>query len=223
MGGPIVDLDLDQVSRIIRGTEMIEQLLKTSWVRQLHGPVPTPNLRHFELAAHLFPGDSALAFPRVFDGTDSYDTDTGGTKYTVHDMLAIHRGRARGAYDAPHDTGSRGIVEKRNGLWQIISMQPHALQIQCFANGAFTAEDEIITIDTVTILQPIGAILAEGLPTQIENTFADEVDNNAKIIATWDDDIDDDGAGSGSGGSGSGGSGADGKWKCLAIACPAGA
>lgn len=220
MGGPIVELDLDQVSRIIRGTELIEHLAKTLLFGQRHGPVPTPNLRHFELAAHLFPGDSALAFPRVFDGTDSYDTDTGGTKYTVHDHLAIYRGRARGAYSAPHDIGSLGMAEKRNGQWQIISMQPHALLIQCLANGAFADDAAIITIDNVTILQPIGAILAEGLPTQIENSFADEVDDNAKIIACWDDDIDDDGAGSGSGGSGSGGTGADGKWKCLAIACP---
>ncbi len=221
MGGPFVDADLDQWSRVIRAVERMEKLPLTLLVGRQHGPVVNPNLRHFELAAHLFPGDSALAYPRDFDGTDDYTTDLSGTKFTVHDMLGIHRGRAQGAYSSPHDDGSRGIAQKRNGLWQIIAIQPHALKIECLTNGAVLTSDTNITVDNVKILFPIGAIFAEGLPTEIVNRFSDAADTNAIVTASWDDDIADDGVGSGSGGTGSGGSGADGRYACDDITCPA--
>ncbi|KKN79793.1 hypothetical protein LCGC14_0336480 [marine sediment metagenome] len=221
MGGPIVEIDLDQISRIIRAVERVEKLPPNPPAGRPRGPVPKPNLRHFELAAHLVPGGSALAYPRDFDGTDDYTTNLSGTKFTVHDLLGIHRGRAQGAYSSPHDDGSRGIAEKRNGLWQIIAMQPHALKIECLTNGAVLTTDANITVDNVKILFPVGAIFAEGLPTEIVNRFKDEADTNAIVTASWDDDIADDGVGSGSGGTGSGGSGADGRYACDDITCPA--
>ncbi len=216
-----IKLTVAQLSYIVGGVKKALNLPQNLPQRRPQGGSGKLRLRHFELNAHMPPGGTAAAFPRDFDGTDSYVTDTGGTEFDVHDMLGIYRGRKRGAYSSPHDTGSRGIAQLRNGIWQIISMQPHALTIEALTNGAVLTSDAIITIDTVKILNPIGAILAEGLPTQVENTFSDAADTNAVLIAVWDDDLADDGVGSGSGGSGSGGSGADGRWKCIAIECPA--
>lgn len=221
MGGPLVEMDLDQISRIIRAVERIEKLPLNLLFGRQHGPVPKPNLRHFELAAHLVPGGSALAYPRDFDGTDDYDTDLAGDQFTVHDMLGIHRGRANGAYSSPHDTGSRGMAQKRNGLWQIIQMQPHAAMIRCLTNGVVLTSDAIITVDAVFIVGPPGAILAEGPVTQVINYLEDAADDDAVLMAYWEDDIDDAGDGGGSGGSGSGGSGADGRWISLGPICPA--
>lgn len=223
MGGPIVEIDLDQISRIIRAVERLEKLPPNPPVGRPQGPVPQPNLRHFELAAHLVPGGSAPAYPRDFDGTDDYDTDLAGDQFTVHDLLGIHRGRAEGAYSAPHDTGSRGMAQKRNGLWQIVQMQPHAAMIRCSVNmgSGLLTSDTVITVDNVFIVGPPGAILAEGPVTQVLNLLADAADDDGVLLAYWEDDIDDAGAGSGSGGSGSGGSGADGRWISLGPICPA--
>ena len=217
-------LTVTQIAWLVGAAKRIYALPQNLLTGRPHQGQAKRRLRHFELNGHLVPGGSAPAFPRQFDGTDSYTTDTGGTQFTVHDMLGIHRGRKRGAYSSPHDTGSRGIAEQRNGLWQIITMEPHALLIRGEVNmgsAGLDAGDAVITIDNVKIMNPVGAILAEGPVTQVVNLFGDAGDDGALVLAVWEDDIDDGGVGSGSGGSGSGGSGADGRWVSIGVTCPA--
>jgi len=65
---------------------------------------------HFELYDALTPGEMALAYPRWYDvETNQYVTDVDDDKsFYVSDILGLHRGRAREAFDSPHNEGSFG-------------------------------------------------------------------------------------------------------------------
>lgn len=203
MAGPDVVFDLDQASWLIQAAESEFARHKNDRPPRPKDYSPQSRIRHFELSAALTPGGNALAYPRDFDGTDDYTTDTGGSTFKVYDILGLYRGRAEGAFSSPEDTGSRGIAIKRNGLWQIVAMQPHALEIHALVNmgAGLGTGDSNITVDAVNIMNPIGAILVEGPITTIPNTFADASDDNSIVIASWDESAV--------------------AWKCIGVKCPA--
>ncbi len=166
-------------------------------------------VRRFELKDNLpssgsvSTGQQATAHPVNAAGVVDTAVDR---EFEVHDELGVYRGRKKDKYSSPHSQGSRGVARWSPDAqeWEILSMQPHALQIKGPLTGALVKATGSFNIDGVTVMQPPGAIITDTDPAT--STFgitnrAFDGDNNAVCIATWDEAAQD--------------------WLALDIPCPA--
>lgn len=137
------------------------------------------------------PGQEVIAHPRDWNGS-AWVTDTaGGSEYTVVDELGVYRGRGRSQYSSPHNQGSlgRSRFNSESGEHEIVQLEPHALMIRGTTTGEWTAGS--FNIDTVKVMQPIGAIItdydpADDIPI---NDFLDfEGSSSDVIVAVWDEE-----------------------------------
>ena len=147
-------------------------------------------IRRFELKDALTPGGNATAHP--LDKNDTVDTEV-DNEFEVYDFHGLYRGRARDAYSSPHNRGSRGYAKyvADSDHWEIYQLEPHALMIQGSATANWTAAT--FTIDGVIVLNPIGGIITNTDPAAnvtVSDTFNWDGDNNATIIAVWDESTD---------------------------------
>lgn len=159
--------------------------------------VPPPpgevvEVRHIELSDDLdpTPGGTADAYPRNWNGT-AYVTDLTATPFEVVDVLGIYRGRGRNSFSQTWD-GSKGRAVLRNGQWEIEELQPHATEITCLIDMAagLVTTDVNITVDTATIMSPVGAIWAFGLVTSVLNKHDFAGDDDGVVTAKWNEDTD---------------------------------
>ena len=114
-------------------------------------------------------------------------------EFEVYDIHGLYRGRARDAYDSPHNRGSRGSACLRtvSGYWEIIQLEPHALMIQGAATADWTSAT--FTIDGVIVLQPIGGIITNTDPGDditVSDTFDWDGSEDDIVIAVWDESSD---------------------------------
>ena len=148
--------------------------------------------RRFELAAALTPGGSADAYVRLWsDSADDYETKTDSDTFKVYDAAGHFRGRAKDAFDAPNDAGSRGMAWKPHDCirWEIIVLQPIATLIKGTATTGSLAGT---AIDAVTVCHPPGGIIISDDPAgtiTLTNPHGWDWDNDARITAAWDDSI----------------------------------
>lgn len=145
------------------------------------------DMMRFELKYDLTPGGTVDAY--YLDAVGSIQA---GVVFEVTDVLGVHRGRAAGKYSAPHHRGSQGYAWYMHDLrrFEIIKMQPHALQIK----GALTADLVKATgsfnIETVTVMQPPGGIITDTDPASATFNITNrkfDGDDEAICIATWDE------------------------------------
>lgn len=138
--------------------------------------------REFEMKDVLAPGQARTAYVRNLEA-GGYVTDT-DEEFEVEDLNSIYRGRARGGGGTP--VGSLGRARLVDGTWEIIRLQPHALLIQCAVDDVTGVEsgDPNITVDTVVVLQPEGAILLATPPT-VTNLLSATADDGAIVLAHW--------------------------------------
>ncbi len=146
----------------------------------LNKPASPPEA-YFELKDALTPGATVTAYLRV-DGVT--DTDT---EFEVKDVFGKYRGRAKGAFSSPNDRGSLGRAVLFRGVWEIRELEPHAMKIKALidmSSGLLTT-DPNITIDTVTITQPEGAILLDPTITEVTNVLSVAGDDDGIVFAEW--------------------------------------
>lgn len=81
-------------------------------------------------------------------------------------------------------SGCMVLIGQVRGRWVIA--WPHILRIKALAKGAVTSANGTFTADNVTSIA--GPVMVAGAATEITvtNYFADDIDDNGKITATWD-------------------------------------
>ncbi len=155
---------------------------------------------HFELKddlpaspiASVAPGQQATAYIQTWNGS-AWVTDT-AVEFEVFDKLGVYRGRSKlHGYAPPHDFGSYGtarFVEDAD-RWEVVSMTPNALMIRAKADESSGWSGSTITVDAIVVMEPSGAILTNADPSStmtVYNFFLSSGENNADIVAVWDED-----------------------------------
>ncbi len=167
--------------------------------------------RRFELMEDLLPGGKAEAYLLERDANIGQFKINEDITFAVNDVFGCHRGRKRGKFNAPHDQGSRGVVElwDDTGEWEIQWMQPQAALIRGFLVKAITRLETPIWIERVEMIS-VGGIITDQDPAQDmkgrnrefwadygkEAVFAWDESAEKEITATGDDGetlFDDDG------------------------------
>lgn len=152
--------------------------------------VPPPSglvEQRFELKDSLSPGSIADAHPRTGGVTDT-DPEL---VFSVSDILGEYRGRARDAFSSPDNRGSLGRAVLVGAVWEIRELEPHAMKIKALIDMSLGLKDvdENITIDEVTITQPVGAILMDPTITEVTNVLSEDGDDDAIVYAEWNQDL----------------------------------
>ena len=145
-------------------------------------------IKLFELKTALTPGSTADAYPLDDEGDPI--TDDEDLVFEVEDVCGVYRGRAKDAYDEPHDQGSRGEARLRNGVWEIVYLTPHALVIRGQLTAALATTDSTCTIDGLEVMQPSGAIIVNSDPAAAmtsTNRHSHEGSEDGEVTAMWDE------------------------------------
>jgi hypothetical protein len=158
----------------------------------------TETFRRFELKDDLAPGGTADAY-LLEDGEVNEEK-----VFEITDKRGIYRGRKKDKFVSPHDQGSRGEAEYRDGEWQIRWLTPQSLMIHGKLTADLATTDSTFTIDGVTVMNPIGGLITDQDPgddVTVYNIFSWEGDNNGIVVAVWNQDT--------------------GRWEAIQVECPA--
>ena len=172
-----------------------EKLLGLSWALVLStGMKETEFIGEYELYKKKTQEDVVTeGYQRIWDGKNWVTIENPALLIELHDHLELFRGRGRGDFEEPYDTGSRGryFYNRVSQKFEILDMEPHTTWIIGTVEGTVDCEDETFKITPVAEkCFPVGSIITDSDPAEpivVENYFHLAGENGSPACAWWNE------------------------------------